>query len=148
MDLEIFEAAREVIKAAKASDAMNKAATEATGAFYDRRRDLSKLLHCLTDIEETFCLHLESGETLMCHYDNEDGFTHYISVKGITESDSSKVITPASSPKKRLYRPLYSREFIEVPEDFDPESADLDAMRAKFYGDEIFLGGVDSETDA
>ena len=142
MDLEIFEAAREVINAVKVSDAVAKAAREATQVVYDRRKDLKKLLHCLTDIEETFCLQLESGETFICHYDDEEGFTHFTSVKSITESDSSKVMAPAS-PKKRLYRPLYSTEFIEVPADFDPESADLNAIRAKFYGDEILLGGLD-----
>ena len=146
-DLQIYEAAREYLAALEYSEDLVYQAKVANNATYDRKRDLIKLLHELFDIEETFCLRLTDGELLVCHYDGEEGFIDFSQIQEFSENLVYAEPVKAA-PKKRLYRPIYSSEFIEVPDDFDPETADLNAIRAKYYGDEILLGGIDSETDA
>jgi hypothetical protein len=84
-DLEIYEAARNYLRAVEKSEACNAQARTSLTLAQVGKRELINLLHGLFDIQETMCLHLEDGELLVCHYDCEEGFVDFSKIQEFSE---------------------------------------------------------------
>ena len=132
MDLELLEAAKKFVKAF--DESAENPSIEATGRTYELRKKLKSLLNALTDHEKTFYIQLQSTNALICHYDDENGFTRFSQVRYFPDDDFplnsdscvfhvklAPVISEITDPEAIQaalesidYRSIYSPEFTTV----------------------------------
>ena len=88
-NLDIYEAARKYLSALQESEDMTEKARLANIARDDREIEILNLLNGRFKNQAVY-LYLESGETLNCHYDYEEGFTHLTLAKSLVEVSDGK----------------------------------------------------------